>query len=404
MIFRFSLYGFLKNLQFFDPFLILFFLSIGLTYLEIGTLIAIRSILINLFEIPSGAIADLYGKKNAMIFSLSSYIISFAFFSFALNFAILVCAIFFFSIGEAFRTGTHKAMIFDWLKKNNRLDEKTKIYGYTRSWSKRGSAISVLISSFIVLFSDSYRWIFIFSIIPYLLGILNIFFYPSYLNNRKLDGAISISHIFSHLIESFKKVVKIKELRSLIVLSMGFESAFRVSKDYLQPILKSQAIIFASIFMVEEKESLAILVGVIYFILYNLSASASKSSYKVANFFGSEKKAIKFILISSFIFLLSSSVGVYYKIYLISILGFVLFFIIQNVWRPILVSLFDQFSGDGDQATILSIESQSKSGGVLILAPIIGYVADSFGISWALLVSAFLLLITLFFGNNRKKL
>ena len=116
MIFRFSLYGFLKNLQFFDPFLILFFLSIGLTYLEIGTLIAIRSVLINLFEIPSGAVADLYGKKNAMVFSLSSYIISFTIFSFSKNFSMLVPAIFFFAVGEAFRTGIHKAIIFDWLK------------------------------------------------------------------------------------------------------------------------------------------------------------------------------------------------------------------------------------------------------------------------------------------------
>ena len=388
MIFRFSLYGFLKNLQFFDPFLILFFLSIGLTYLEIGTLIAIRSIFINIFEIPSGAVADLYGKKNAMVVSLLSYIISFVIFSFALSFSMLVVAIFFFAIGEAFRTGTHKAIIFDWLKKNDRLDEKTKIYGYTRSWSKRGSAVSVLISSLIVLFFDNYRWIFIFSIIPYVVGVLNILFYPSYLNSRKSDGSVSIKDIFIHLVESFKKVIKVKGLRSLIGLSMGFEGVFRVSKDYLQPILKSQALLLAPLLMIGQKESLVIVIGFTYFILYNLSASASKSSYRVVEFFGSEKKSITVILISSFMLLSFASIGVYYKIYIIPIVGFILFFIVQNVWRPILVSLYDEFSGDGDQATILSIESQTKSSGMLILAPIVGFVADSFGIASALGVGA----------------
>ena len=39
---KFQAYGFLKNLRFFDPFLMLFFLEKGLSYLEIGTLYAIR--------------------------------------------------------------------------------------------------------------------------------------------------------------------------------------------------------------------------------------------------------------------------------------------------------------------------------------------------------------------------
>ena len=36
--FKFCLYGFLKNLRFFEPFLIIFFLQNELTYLEIGSL------------------------------------------------------------------------------------------------------------------------------------------------------------------------------------------------------------------------------------------------------------------------------------------------------------------------------------------------------------------------------
>ena len=44
---RFSAYGFLKNLQFFEPFLILHLLAIGVSYLEIGTLYAVREITIN---------------------------------------------------------------------------------------------------------------------------------------------------------------------------------------------------------------------------------------------------------------------------------------------------------------------------------------------------------------------
>ena len=42
--YKFCAYGFLKNLKFYEPFLILFFLEKGLTFLQIGVLYAIREI------------------------------------------------------------------------------------------------------------------------------------------------------------------------------------------------------------------------------------------------------------------------------------------------------------------------------------------------------------------------
>lgn len=63
-------------------------------------------------EIPSGAFADLYGRKTSMLTSLSSYLVSYAIFAVSYSFAPLLPALFFYAVGDAFRTGTHKAMIF----------------------------------------------------------------------------------------------------------------------------------------------------------------------------------------------------------------------------------------------------------------------------------------------------
>ena len=38
LMFRFSMYGFLKNLRFFEPFLVLFFRDAGLSFFQIGVL------------------------------------------------------------------------------------------------------------------------------------------------------------------------------------------------------------------------------------------------------------------------------------------------------------------------------------------------------------------------------
>ena len=117
--FKFCIYGFLKNLRFFDAFFILFLIEKGLPYTQIGILYAVREIFINIFEIPSGIIADTYGRKNALIGSFFVYIISFSVFYLSNDFWLLLIAFIIFGIGEAFRSGTHKGMIMDYLKLNH---------------------------------------------------------------------------------------------------------------------------------------------------------------------------------------------------------------------------------------------------------------------------------------------
>ena len=46
MLFKFSMYGFLKNQRYFEPFLILAFRAKGLSFFQIGILIAFREVCI----------------------------------------------------------------------------------------------------------------------------------------------------------------------------------------------------------------------------------------------------------------------------------------------------------------------------------------------------------------------
>jgi len=167
--FKFCAYGFLKNLRLFEPFLILFFLEAGLSFLEIGMLYSVREIMRNLLEMPAGILADALGRRRTMINSFAFYIISFLTFYFAHSFVLLMTAMIFYALGDAFRTGTHKAMIFDYLKIKGWQDQKVHYYGHTRSWSQLGSALSALIAGVLVFFTGHYRLIFVFSTIPYVL-------------------------------------------------------------------------------------------------------------------------------------------------------------------------------------------------------------------------------------------
>lgn len=76
MLWRFCLYGFLKNQQYYEPFIALaFYEKLGSWFL-VGVLIGFREVMVSLMEIPTGAIADVCGRRRSMICSFLAYIVN----------------------------------------------------------------------------------------------------------------------------------------------------------------------------------------------------------------------------------------------------------------------------------------------------------------------------------------
>ena len=381
MLFRFSLYGFLKNQRYYDAFLILAFREKGLSFFQIGILIGFREICTNLFEIPSGAVADLYGRRRAMIFSFVAYIASFATFAMSEALFLLFGGMFFFGLGDAFRSGTHKAMIFDWLRQQGRADEKTKIYGYTRSWSQMGSAVSVLIAGALVFYRGNFTDIFWFSIVPYAFNIVNFFGYPAALDGDR-KSEFSLKTVTALLGKALKLSVQFPPLRRLVFEGMGFEGMFKASKDYLQPILKQTAIAMPLLLMLDESKRAALLVAGVYFALYFLSSFASRNSHKVTEWQGSDEGAARvlwWVNLGLYALLIPA---LWFNTYPAIIALFVGLAILQNFWRPGLISRFNAQSTPEMSATVLSIEAQSKSLATIVLAPSLGWLVDVVGGFW----------------------
>jgi len=401
MISRFSLYGFLKNFDFSEPFLILFWLSLGLNFFQIGILIAFQNVLINAMEIPSGAFADLYGRKTCMMISLASYVVSFILFAVAQSFAMLFLPLVFYAMGDAFRTGTHKAMIFDWLKMNGRLDERTKVYGYTRSWSNYGSAFSVVIAALIMIVFRDYRLVFWLSVIPGLVGLWNMYCYPDELNHKQ-SGTVSVREVLLHTFAGVQKAVTHSRLRTLVVQNMAFEGCFVVSKDFIQPLLKAQVLILASSIALSQDRSTSLGIGIVYFALHMVSAFTSRRAHGFVKNVKSESNAALILLLTGAILFAVSAFGLFTGRIYIAIGVFVVLFVLQNLWVPVNVAQYDSYSDATDQATILSVAAQAKAIAVAVLAPLSGLAADSIGIQGSMaLFSGVLLLV--FIASLAKK-
>ena len=403
--YKFCLYGFLKNLKFFDPFLILFFIDAGLSFLQIGTLYAVREISTNILEVPTGIAADSLGRKKTMICSFIFYIISFALFFYSDSYLLFVPAMILFAFGEACRTGTHKAMIFEYLKINNWQDQKVHYYGDTRSWSQIGSAVSALIAAAIVFISADYKYIFFYSIIPYFINLLLIMSYP-----KELEGMIKhqgesqirakLIKVIKESINCFKSIATLRVINSLSVFS-GFH---RATKDYLQPVLSAFALSLPIFLVYEENKRTALVIGIAYFFIYILTSFASKRSGKSADKFNHIIVPLNISMIAGL--LMGVLIGVFYNLdfLLISILLYIGIFIIQNLRKPMGISYISDMTNHDILATTLSAESQVTSLFSGIIAVVIGYCADRFGLGTAMIAvsSALLFFTPLYLAKDKK--
>ncbi len=383
-LFRFCLYGFLKNQLYFEPFLILAFLEKELNFLEIGFLVSFRAISVNFLEIPSGAAADVWGRRRSMIVSMLGYIASFVIFALAERYWVFFPAMLMFAVGEAFRTGTHKAMIFDWLSHCGREEEKTKIYGFTRSWSKVGSAISVIIAAIIVISTNSYIWVFWISIIPYLLNVVNFIFYPSFLDGQ-YEKPRNMHEVISTLRSGIQLCFEKNKLRNLIIENVCFEGFYSSAKEYLQPLLKVAALAAPVMLSLSEKHRTAILVAIVYAILNLMSSFASRKSHKIVEWAGNEFKLSGWILAIVLTVYGISWVGMNSEISILPVIGFVLLSIFLNIWKPVFVSRFYELGEKNTASTTLSIANQSKTLSVVVVAPILGWSVDRITYSSSLL-------------------
>ena len=381
MFYQFSAYGFLKNLRFFDPFIILIFRSYGLSYLQIGFLYSIRDVATNILEIPTGLLADSFGRKKAMIGAFASYIVSFVILYFFKQFWVLALAMVLFASGEAFRSGTHKALILEYLKINSISDLKVAYYGMTRSASQMGSAFNALIAAGLVFYTGNYRIMFLAAALPYALDLVNLASYPAELDGKIFPGSKkAVGDRVKETLAVFWGVFRNeKQLRSLLN-SASYSGVFKISKDYLQPVLAAW-VLSATIFPgLEATRREAVIIGLVYFAIYLMTSFASRRAYTISNRFSSLIKAVNITYLAGIGLLLAAGILTYLELETLAVLCFLGMFLINNIRRPINVGVISDRISSRVMASGLSAESQLTTIFTALFAPVLGYLVDRFGL------------------------
>lgn len=375
MIARFSLYGLLKNQRYFEPFVVLAMLDAGLTFAQIGIVVGLREFVVAALEIPSGAIADVLGRRRSMTFAFAGYLAAYLLLASAASWGDFAIGMAIIGVGDAFRTGTHKAMIFAWLAENDRTDDRVQVYGYTRSWSQIGSAVAIPIAAATVYATEQYAMVFLFSAVPAALNIVNLATYP-----QSLDGARqsrTLRDVATHLGSTLRSVGRDRVLRRLLLEAAAFGGTYKVLKDYLQPVVAGLAASLVLLADSTQQRATAITAGGVYVVLYVVSAVASRRAHRVVARAGSPAAAAWWLWVGALVLYAGLTPALALGYPAAAVVGFIALAVLHNLFRPILVSRIDGLGERHAGATVLSVESQSTSVAAIVLAPALGWAVDA---------------------------
>jgi MFS family permease len=204
----------LRNFWISMPIFILYIQYNGLTFLEIGVLESFIAIFIVLTEIPSGAVADLIGKKKASVIGYLGWSMGLYAMIFAHNFWGFLLAYLLMGFGISFHSGSSSALFYDTLKV---LKKEVMLLKYTGKIDLL-SAFAIIIASLLggYLYTIQHWLPFFFHGSMVLIG---GFIVLTMKEPLPLPVKINLQMNYHQIKESFQYIGQNKEIRFLIFFS-----------------------------------------------------------------------------------------------------------------------------------------------------------------------------------------
>lgn len=186
----------------------------GLSVSQIAILFAWWSLTALLFEIPSGALADYWSRKNLLVIAPIVKAICFIIWLFAgSNFYLYALGFVFWSIGSTLVSGTSEALLYDNLVLYDKKDDYEKIWGKKRFFTYITLGVASIAGGFIA--AKSIDLALISSLLPLALSS----FFALFLNDAPKVKSTEEIHYIDHIKKAFKEVKFNNVLLLLIIYS-----------------------------------------------------------------------------------------------------------------------------------------------------------------------------------------
>ena len=358
----------LQGMMFFLPILALYYQESLFSVKNVALIFSIEALFSVIFEVPTGAIADLFGRKRTLILATVINILGIAVLSIGGNMAMFVVYAVLVSLARSLNSGTDTALMYDTLKNEGKENFYKKMSGMYMSIWPIGATIGSIVGGYLATIS-LHTPIF-YTLIPFVISLVLNFFLvePEY---EKKTGTTLNGHIW----ESIKDVLKNKQM--LIILSGGV-IAWSLG----------ESVHFLSQIFFQSKQIPILWYGYLGAASFSFSSLGFYCSHAISERFGNKKTVVLSVIFLSLLLIASTLTPGYLSIILFALSSF--FFGLRS---PILGHLWNEEAESRKRATLNSINSLVYQLGVAIVIPIVGYWSDLFSINTAFLLSGLIMLI-----------
>ena len=194
-----------------------FFRMNGLTVWQISLLISWWALTAMLFEIPSGALADKWSRKNMLIIAPLIKSICFIIWFFAEgNFYLYAIGFLCWSVSGSLVSGTSEALLYDELIAFNRKEQYKKIISRKYFYLHISIAIATIIGGFIAHYDIDL--VFILSILPLYLS--SFFAYLIQESSKKQRDIVEVKYL-NYIKLAYEEVKTNNKLLKLFIFALG---------------------------------------------------------------------------------------------------------------------------------------------------------------------------------------
>ncbi|MCC8174134.1 MAG: MFS transporter [Odoribacter sp.] len=350
------------------PIIVLFYEDNGLGMKEIFLLKSVYSIAMVTCEIPSGYLADAWGRRNTLLIGGILTFGGFLCYSFSYTLAAFFMAEIFLGLGQSMVSGADSALLYDTMLNNRREDEYLKYESRITMIGNFSEATAGIISGFLAL--SSLRLPFYCQTFIAFIGI------PAALCLKECGIRTRSKNALQNIYDIIKySLFTNKSLCYDIMFSGIIGMATLTMAWFVQPLLIILDIPTP-------------LYGIIWTILNLTVGIAALFSDSISRKLG-ENKTYTIILIGITLGYLSISFNLTY----LSLFLLFLFYIIRGFATPILKGYINKQTFSEMRATVLSIRNFIIRLFFAIISPFIGWLNDYWSISEALQATAVLVFI-----------
>ncbi|AKQ67970.1 MDR-type permease [Myxococcus hansupus] len=349
---RFYAYSLLSTLSFWFPVAILYYQACGLTYGEIMLLVVVQSVFQFALEVPSGVVADRWGRKYALLIAAVSKVVFLALFLLGDGVGVFILASAVLGIHLAFESGSDSAFLYDTLKSLGREAEYRQHEG--KAWSYRLGSMGVgsLIGG--AAAEVSLRLPVLLTLLGSVAALAVALTFREPPHHRSTRDKPSVAHMR----HAAGVVWNSGSIRYLVLFSGFMGAAMLTGFKFSQPYMHDAGVDLKFF-------------GAIYFVWMVSSAVAARNAHRLAKWLGESLALLTIpVLLAAHYFFLAwttSLVGV--AIILISQ-------VTSGLVRPLVNDAIHRDTPSSHRATVMSFAGFFQSLVLMALSPLFGVLAD----------------------------